>query len=126
MRTKKILLAKLGLDVHNRGIITIAKYLSNEGLEVIYLGNSTPNSIINSAMQEDVDIVGISSLCGSHLTLGKVLLDIAKEEELDIHFIIGGVFPPRDIPLLKEIGFHEVFPVHTKLEEIIKYIKGLD
>ena len=78
-RKTKVLLSKLGLDVHNRGLITVAKELSDAGMEVIYIGNSLPKEIIATAIQEDVDVVGVSSLGGAHLTLGGELMEEAKE-----------------------------------------------
>ena len=111
-RKVKVLLAKLGLDVHNRGLITVAMELRDEGMEVIYLGNSLPDQIITAAVQEDVDVIGVSSLGGAHLSLGSVLLRRAEEEGLinRIVFLIGGVFSPQDAEELAEIGFDGVFP----------------
>lgn len=123
----KILLSKLGLDVHNRGLITVAKELRDAGMEVIYIGNSFPREIIASAIQEGVDVVGVSSLGGAHLTLGAELMEEAKRERLhdNIVFIIGGVFPPADIPTLKKIGFDGVFTPGATREEIISFIKKM-
>ncbi len=103
----KVLLSKLGLDVHNRGLITVAKELRDAGMEVIYIGNSLPKEIIRTAIQEGVDVVGISSLGGAHLTLGGELMEVAKREGLQegMAFIIGGVFPPADAEKLREIGW---------------------
>lgn len=123
----KILLSKLGLDVHNRGLITVAKELRDAGMEVIYIGNSFPREIITSAIQEGVDVVGVSSLGGAHLTLGAELMEEAKRERLhdNIVFLIGGVFPPDDIPTLKKIGFDGVFTSGATREEIISFIKKM-
>lgn len=123
----KILLSKLGLDVHNRGLITVAKELRDAGMEVIYIGNSFPREIIASAIQEGVDVVGVSSLGGAHLTLGAELMEEAKRERLpdNIVFLIGGVFPPTDIPTLKKIGFDGVFTPGATQEEIISFIKKM-
>ena len=74
-RRIKVLLAKLGLDVHNRGVITVAKQLRNGGMEVVYIGNALPKEIIRSALEEDADVVGVSSLGGAHLSLGMPLLN---------------------------------------------------
>ena len=105
-RKIKVLLSKLGLDVHNRGIITVAKELRNSGMEVVYIGNALPKEIISAAIQEDVSVVGVSSLGGAHLTLGIPLIQEAKEKGFkdEIAFLIGGVFPPADILELKEIA----------------------
>ena len=123
----KVLLAKLGLDVHNRGIITVAKELEDAGMEVVYIGNSLPGVIVQTAIQEDVDVVGVSSLGGAHLTLGKPLLDAARRENLtgDVAFVIGGVFPPEDTARLKEIGFAAVFTPGATRNEIVCAVQEL-
>ena len=123
----KVLLAKLGLDVHNRGIITIAKELRDAGMEIIYIGNSLPKEIIQVAIQENVDVVGISSLGGAHITLGNPIIDIARQEQLidDMVFVIGGIFPPDDIVHLKEVGFDAVFIPGATKEEIILSIEQM-
>ena len=123
----KVLLAKLGLDVHNRGIITVAKELEDAGMEIVYIGNSLPREIVLTAIQEDVDVIGVSSLGGAHLTLGKPLIDIARQEQLtdDVAFIIGGVFPPDDTIRLKEIGFDAVFTPGATRDEIVHTVRGL-
>ena len=78
----KVLLSKLGLDVHNRGIITVANELRNAGMEVVYIGNALPDEIIASAIQEDADVIGVSSLGGAHITLGARLIAKAEQENL--------------------------------------------
>jgi len=120
----KVLLSKLGLDVHNRGLITVAKELRDAGMEVVYIGNSFPREIIATAIQESVDVVGVSSLGGAHLTLGSELMEAAKKEGLQEHmaFIIGGVFPPADVEGLLEMGFDGVFVPGAAREEIISSI----
>ncbi len=126
-RRLKVLLAKLGLDVHNRGIITVAKALRNAGMEVIYLGNAMPAEIIISAIQEDVDVVGVSCLSGAHITLGKSLMDEAMRRNLKEKstFLIGGVFPPDDTLRLKQMGFDAVFLPGATSEQIISTINDL-
>jgi methylmalonyl-CoA mutase C-terminal domain/subunit len=121
----KVLLSKLGLDVHNRGMITVARELRDAGMEVICLGNSLPQEIIETAIQEDVDVIGVSSLGGAHLTLGSELVEEAKREGLKDHtvFIIGGVFSPTDAAKLQEIGFDGVFTPGATSEEIVSSIK---
>jgi len=123
----KVLLSKLGLDVHNRGLITVAKELRDAGMEVIYIGNSFPKEIICTAIQEDVDVVGISSLGGAHLTLGGDLIEEAKREGLKqrMAFIIGGVFPPADATKLQEIGFDGTFMPGATREEIVSSIRKI-
>jgi methylmalonyl-CoA mutase C-terminal domain/subunit len=124
-RKVKVLLAKLGLDVHNRGLITVAMELRDEGMEVIYLGNSLPDEIIKAAVQEDVDVIGVSSLGGAHLSLGSVLLRRAEEEGLinRIVFLIGGVFSPQDAEELAEIGFDGVFPPGSTRDAIVSGLR---
>ena len=123
----KVLLSKLGLDVHNRGLITVANELRDAGMEVIYLGNSLPKEIINTAIQEDVDVVGISSLGGAHLTLGGDLMAEAGREGLPqrMAFVIGGVFPPADAGKLQEIGFDKTFMPGATREEIVSSIQAI-
>jgi methylmalonyl-CoA mutase C-terminal domain/subunit len=123
----KVLLSKLGLDVHNRGLITVAKELRDAGMEVVYIGNSLPREIIATAIQEGVDVVGVSSLGGAHLTLGSELIEVAKREGLQEHmaFIVGGVFPPADAEKLREIGFDGVFMPGATREEIVSSIQKM-
>ncbi len=124
-RKTKVLLSKLGLDVHNRGIITVARVLRNAGMEVIYIGNALPEEIIEVAIQEDVDVIGVSSLGGAHLSLSSELMAKAKQEELKerVVFQIGGVIPPEDVVSLQEVGFDGVFTPGTTSEEIISSIE---
>jgi methylmalonyl-CoA mutase, C-terminal domain len=126
-RKIKVLLAKLGLDVHNRGIITVAKILSQAGMEVIYIGNATPGEIMSASIQEDVDVIGVSSLCGAHLTLGIPLIREAGDRGIKdkIVFLIGGVFPPSDKDRLEAIGFDGVFLPGAKGDEIVETIRDL-
>lgn len=126
-RKIKVLLAKLGLDVHNRGVITVAKELGDAGMEIVYIGNSLPSEIVRTAIQEDVDVIGVSSLGGAHLTLGKPLIDFARQEQIaeSVVFVIGGVFPPDDKARLQEIGFDAVFTPGATRDEIVHTVQGL-
>jgi methylmalonyl-CoA mutase C-terminal domain/subunit len=126
-RKIKVLLAKLGLDVHNRGLITVAKVLRNAGMEVVYIGNALPPEILNSAVQEDVDVVGVSSLGGAHLTLGGPLVKEAAEKGLTerMAFLIGGVFAPADGEELRRQGFDGIFTPGATEEEIVSSVKKL-
>lgn len=123
----KVLLAKLGLDVHNRGIITVGKELRDAGMEIVYIGNSLPREIVQTAIQEDVDVIGVSSLGGAHLTLGLPLMDFAREANLTdkVVFVMGGVFPPDDTLRLKEIGYDAVFTPGSTRTEIVLSIQDL-
>jgi len=120
-RRVKVLLAKLGLDVHNRGVITVAMELRDQGMEVIYLGNSLPDEIIATAVQEQVDVIGVSSLGGAHLSLGSLLMRQAEQKDLigEFVFLIGGVFSPEDAEELHSIGFDNVFPPGATQEAIV-------
>ncbi|MFP3911926.1 MAG: cobalamin B12-binding domain-containing protein [Desulfobacteraceae bacterium] len=123
----KVLLAKLGLDVHNRGIITVAKALSRAGMEVVYLGNALPAEIVSVAIQEDADVVGVSSLGGAHISLGSLLLKEAEEKRLKdkMAFVMGGVFGPSDGERLKDMGFDRVFVPGATSEQIVSGIQNL-
>jgi methylmalonyl-CoA mutase C-terminal domain/subunit len=123
----KVLLSKLGLDVHSRGVFIVAKILRDAGMEVIYIGNSMPDQIIKAAVQEDADIIGVSSLGGAHLTLGADLMREAEKEGIKESkgYVIGGAISPDDIGKLKEIGFDSVFTSGATREEIINVIKSL-
>jgi len=123
----KVLLSKLGLDVHNRGVITVAKELRDAGMEVIYIGNSLPKEIIRTAIQEGVDVIGVSSLGGAHLTLGGELIEEAKKEKLEesMAFVIGGVFSTPDAEKLREIGFDGTFVPGATREEIVSSIRKI-
>lgn len=121
----KVLLSKLGLDVHNRGLVTVANELRDAGMEIVYIGNALPDEIIISAIQEDVDVVGVSSLGGAHLTLGTLLIEKAEQQDLKQHmaFIIGGVFSPDDANKLLAIGFDQVFPPGSTRDEILSSVR---
>ena len=124
-RKIKVLLAKLGLDVHNRGVITVAMELRDKGMEVIYLGNSLPDEIIATAVQEQVDVIGVSSLGGAHLSLGTLLMQKAAEKGFkeELVFLIGGVFSPEDAEELAKIGFDGVFPPGTTRDTIVSGLR---
>jgi methylmalonyl-CoA mutase C-terminal domain/subunit len=126
-RRIRVLLAKLGLDVHNRGIVTVANQLRNAGMEVVYIGNALPLEIARTATAEDADVIGVSSLGGAHLSLGRQLLEQAAKEGLreSVAFLIGGVFPPADGERLKEIGFDAVFVPGATGEHIVGEIERL-
>ena len=123
----KVLLAKLGLDIHNRGVLTVAKNLRDAGMEIIYIGNSTPEQIIKSALQEDVDVVGVSSLGGAHLSLGTKLISLAKKEDIKKGkiYLVGGAIPQDDMDKLIKTGFDAIFTSGATKDEIISKIKNL-
>lgn len=121
----KVLMCCVGPETHNRGILTVSSYLKDAGMEVVYIGNATAQEAIKVAMEEDVKVVGVSSLSGGHLGVGKILLDLAREKGIDkkIGFVIGGVIPPLDIPKLKAMGYTDVYPSGSSREKIINGIK---
>ena len=127
MASKKIrvLIAKPGLDGHDRGAKVMAHALRDAGMEVIYSGlHQTVPSIVKMAIEEDVDVIGLSIMSGAHLPISKKIMELVKKEGLDdMIVLVGGVIPAKDIPVLKEIGVTGVFPGGTPFEESIKFIK---
>jgi methylmalonyl-CoA mutase C-terminal domain/subunit len=121
----RVLLAKPGLDGHDRGVKVIARALRDAGMEVIYTGlRQTPEQIVNAALQEDVDIIGLSILSGAHMTIFPRVLELMREKGMeDVILFGGGIIPEDDTPKLKEIGVGEVFLPGTSTEDIIKYIR---
>lgn len=121
----RILVAKPGLDGHDRGAKVVAQALRDAGMEVIYTGlHQTIDQIIQTAIQEDVDVIGLSIMSGAHLPICEKLMKKMKEKKLeDILVVVGGVIPKRDIPKLKEIGVKGIFPGGTPFEESIRWIK---
>jgi methylmalonyl-CoA mutase, C-terminal domain len=121
----RIIIATLGLETHWRGAAVVVGMLRDLGMEVVYFRNAYPLELIEMAVQEDVDIVGVSILTGAHLALGGELIQKAREKGIkdDVVFIIGGVFPPNDIPRLRQIGFDGVFEPGVTKDEINSFIK---
>jgi methylmalonyl-CoA mutase, C-terminal domain len=121
----KIVIATLGLETHWRGAVTVAQMLREFGVEVVYIGNAFPEKIIEVAIQENVNIVGVSSLSGGHLALGSDLIYLARKKNIKdkVVFIIGGVFPPNDYNELMTLGFDGVFGPGTTGEEIYNFIR---
>jgi methylmalonyl-CoA mutase, C-terminal domain len=122
----RVLLAKPGLDGHDRGIKVIARALRDAGMEVIYTGlRQTPEQVVSAAVQEDVDAIGLSILSGAHMTLFPRVAELAREEGLDDVIIFGGgIIPDEDIPRLKELGVAEVFTPGTRMDEIVQFIRA--
>ena len=119
----RVLIARLGLDSHWRGSIMVARALRDAGMEVIYLGNQLPEEIVEAAIQEDADIVGLSTLSGNHMMLApEVVQKLNAKGAEDKTVILGGTIPPDDVPKLKEAGIGEIFGPGTPLENIINYI----
>jgi methylmalonyl-CoA mutase C-terminal domain/subunit len=124
-RKIRVLIAKPGLDGHDRGAKVIARALRDAGMEVIYTGiRQTPEQIASAAIQEGVDIVGLSSLSGAHITLFPRVVEVLKQKGAgDIHVFGGGIIPVDDIPVLKKAGIREIFQPGTSTEDIISYIR---
>ena len=124
-RKIRVLVAKPGLDGHDRGIKVIARGLRDAGMEVIYLGlRLTPEQIAQAAMQEDVDVVGISCLSGAHMALFPRIVNLIREKGAkNILIIGGGIIPKKDVPKLREAGIAQTFGPGTPLPEITKFIE---
>lgn len=123
----KVLLAKPGLDGHDRGAKVIAIALKQAGMEVVYMGlHQTLEAIVSAAVQEDVDVIGLSILSGGHIPICRRLMELLAEEGLDdIAVCVGGVIPKRDIPILEEMGVRGIFPGGADLREIADAIKAM-
>ena len=122
----RVLVAKPGLDGHDRGAKVVVRGLRDAGMEVIYLGlRVTPEQIVKAAIQEDVDVVGLSCLSGAHMSLFPTTVDILRKKGLkDMVVIVGGIIPEKDIPQLKEAGIAEVFGPGTSIDKIAKFIEA--
>jgi methylmalonyl-CoA mutase C-terminal domain/subunit len=121
----KVLVAKPGLDGHDRGAKVVAQALRDAGVEVVYSGlKRTPEEIVAEAIQEDVDVVGLSILSGAHLTLSqRVLEGLRAQGAADIRVVVGGTIPPRDVERLRALGVERVFPMGTPLPDIVAAFK---
>lgn len=115
----RILVAKVGLDGHDRGVKVVARILRNAGYEVIYTGLfQTPDTIAAAAEQEDVDLIGLSMLSGAHMTLAPRVVEKLRERDLDIPVMVGGIVPDRDIPKLHEAGVTAILTPGATAEDI--------
>jgi methylmalonyl-CoA mutase C-terminal domain/subunit len=124
-RTIRILISKPGLDGHDRGAKVVAHALMNAGFEVIYTGlHQTVEQIVSVAVDEDVDVIGLSILSGAHIPISEKLMKILSEENAtDILVIVGGNIPKKDFKTLKEIGISGIFQTGSNFEDIVKFIK---
>jgi len=124
-RKIRVLLAKPGLDGHDRGAKVVAHALKEAGMEVIYTGlHQTVPSIVKQAVQEGVDVIGLSIMSGAHVPICRKLMDLVKKEEIsDVLVVVGGVIPAKDVPVLQSLGVKGVFPGGTRFEEISQFIK---
>jgi methylmalonyl-CoA mutase C-terminal domain/subunit len=123
MAKLRVLVAKPGLDGHDRGAKVVARALRDAGVEVIYTGlHQTPEQIVEAAIQEDVDAIGLSCLSGAHMTLFRTVMDILKEKGIDdIIVTCGGIIPDEDVTKLKEMGIAAVFGPGTPLQDIVDF-----
>ena len=122
----RVLLAKPGLDGHDRGAKVVAHAMREAGMEIIYTGlHQTVASIVNQAVQEDVDVIGLSIMSGAHIPICKKLMGMIKEQGVDNKLVVvGGVIPNKDTPLLKDIGVRGIFPGGSYFDEIVEFIQA--
>jgi methylmalonyl-CoA mutase, C-terminal domain len=125
-RPLKVLIAKPGLDGHDRGAKVLARGLRDEGFEVVYTGlRQTPEMILSAALQEDVDVVGLSILSGAHMTLVPKITRLLQDNGMsDVLVTVGGIIPDDDVPALKEAGVAEVFGPGTTIAEVADYLRS--
>jgi len=121
----RVLVAKPGLDGHDRGAKVIARALRDAGMEVIYTGlRQTPEMIVNAALQEDVQVIGLSILSGAHNAIVPRVMDLLQQNKIDdVLVIVGGIIPDQDIPNLKRIGVAAIFQPGTSMDEIVRFIR---
>ena len=120
----RVVIAKPGLDGHDRGAKVIARALRDAGMEVIYMGlRQTPEQIVGAALQEDADVIGLSILSGAHMHICPRVMDLLKEKGLnDVLVVIGGIIPDVDIPKLQEIGIRGIFLPGSPMQQIVEFI----
>ena len=121
----RVLVAKPGLDGHDRGAKVIARALRDAGMEVIYTGlRQTPEMIVNAALQEDVDVIGLSILSGAHNAIVPRVTDLLKKNNMnDVLLLVGGIIPDQDVEALKKLGVSGIFQPGTAMEEIVNFIR---
>ena len=122
----RVIIAKPGLDGHDRGAKVIARALRDAGMEVIYTGlHQTPEQIVSAALQEDADVIGLSILSGAHNHICPRVMELLKSQGMnDVLVVVGGIIPDVDIPVLKGIGVKGIFLPGTPMQEIVDFIKG--
>ena len=125
-RRVRVLIAKPGLDGHDRGAKVIARALRDAGMEVIYTGlRQTPEMIVTSALQEDVDVIGLSILSGAHNAIVPRVNDLLHQNKMDdVLFLVGGIIPEQDFDLLKKAGVSGIFNPGTPMDEIVEFIRN--
>jgi methylmalonyl-CoA mutase C-terminal domain/subunit len=122
----RVLVAKPGLDGHDRGAKVIARALRDAGMEVIYTGlRQTPEMIVNASLQEDVDVIGLSILSGAHNAIVPRVMDLLKQNKMeDVLVLVGGIIPDQDVAHLKQMGVAGIFQPGTAMDEIIQFIRS--
>src|SRR5579859_227484 len=125
-RKIRVLVAKPGLDGHDRGAKVIARALRDAGMEVIYTGlRQTPEMIVNASLQEDVDVIGLSILSGAHLAIVPRVIDLMKQHKMDdVIVVVGGIIPDQDVEALKKAGVAGIFIPGTPMDEIVQFIRS--
>ena len=125
-RKVRILIAKPGLDGHDRGAKVVARALRDAGMEVIYTGlRQTPEMIVNAALQEDVQVIGLSILSGAHMSIVPRVMELLREKEMtDVLVIVGGIVPDKDAGQLKQLGVAAVYQPGASLGEIVEFIRS--
>lgn len=125
MRNIRVLLARLGLDAHWRGSMVVARALRDAGMEVIYLGNQMPEAIVSAAIDEDVDVIGLSTLSGNHQVLGPRVMEMLKAQGADdITVVLGGTVSPEEAEQLKAAGMAEIFGPGSPLAKIVDFVSS--
>jgi methylmalonyl-CoA mutase C-terminal domain/subunit len=122
----RVVIAKPGLDGHDRGAKVIARALRDAGMEVIYTGlRQTPEQIVSAALQEDADVIGLSILSGAHMHICPRIVELLREHKMDdVLVVVGGIIPDVDIPRLNELGIRGVFLPGTPMQDIVNFIAG--
>ncbi len=124
-RKIRVLVAKPGLDGHDRGAKVIARALRDAGMEVIYTGlRQTPEMVVNAALQEDVDVIGLSILSGAHNAIVPRVIDLVKQNKMDdVLVLVGGIIPDQDVESLRKVGVAGIFQPGTPMDDIVKFIR---
>ncbi|WP_420644650.1 cobalamin B12-binding domain-containing protein [Candidatus Leptofilum sp.] len=122
--TPRILIAKPGLDGHDRGAKVVARALRDAGMEVIYTGlRQTPEMVVEAALQEDADAIGLSILSGAHMPLVKRIIELMREQQMDdVPLFLGGIIPNEDVPVLQELGVKGIFGPGANMNDIVEFI----
>jgi methylmalonyl-CoA mutase, C-terminal domain len=124
-RRVRVLVAKPGLDGHNRGALIVARALRDAGMEVVYTGlRQSPEQIVAAALQEDVDLIGLSVLSGAHLTIAKRVMELLAAAEMSaVQVFVGGIIPAEDVPVLKQLGVAQVLLPGTSTQDIVQAVR---